>query len=159
MADSQIYSKEKIPSFDELLDNLSDEEVSQLSNYTEQAEFVPGETIFYEDERGDALYIIQAGSVEISKLSSTEGQEYIPLITLKEGNVFGEMSFLSEGKTYAAAIANTHVNVFKITRNNFNHMVENHPQLACSIYQALCKILVYRLRRADEKAKKLTERK
>ncbi len=158
MDDSQIYSQEEIPSFDELLDDLSDEEVTQLSNYTEQSEYVPGETIFYENEQGNALYIIQAGSVEISKISDMEGREYIPLITLKEGNVFGEMSFLSEGKTYAAAVANTHVNVFKISRENFNHMLDNHPRLACSIYRALSKILVYRLRRADEKAKNLIEK-
>ncbi len=157
MEDSQVYSQEEIPSFDELMDGLSDEEVTQLSNYTKQAEYIPGETIFYENEPGNALYIIQAGSVEISKISDLEGREYMPLITLKEGNVFGEMSFLSEGQTSASAVANTHVSVFKISREDFNHMISNHPRLACSIYRALSKILVYRLRRADEKTKNLIE--
>ncbi|MFP4686896.1 MAG: cyclic nucleotide-binding domain-containing protein [bacterium] len=159
MRNPQVFSEEKIPTFDELLNDLSDEEVEQLSQFTEKSEYVPGETIFYENEAGDALYIIQNGAVEICKMSNQKGREYVPLITLKEGNVFGEMSFLLETTSWAAAVAAAYTTIFKITRLQFEHIVEEYPALGCKIYNALCQILAYRLRRADEKAKELAELK
>ncbi len=159
MSNTQIFNEETIPTFDELLNDLTDDEVEDLSRFTEKAEYVPGETIFYENDPGDALYIIQSGKVEICKMTNEKGKEYVPLITLKEGNVFGEMSFLLDSHSWAAAVAATYSTIFKISRQQFNHITEEYPKLGCKIYNALCQILVYRLRRADEKAKELAELK
>ncbi|MFB6355386.1 MAG: cyclic nucleotide-binding domain-containing protein [bacterium] len=61
--DSKLFEKEEVPTFDQLLNNLTDEEVSTLSQYTDKLEFVPGETIFYQNEPGDSVFIIQRGKV------------------------------------------------------------------------------------------------
>ena len=151
MVEPMIFDEEKIPTFDELLDDLTDEEVRILSSHTEKVEFVPGETIFYEDEPSNYLYIVQQGSVEISKMTDEVGEEYVAFVTLRPGNVFGEMSFLMNTKTSATAVAKDHVVLYRINRNAFEDMIENHAAMACKIYQAICQILVYRLKRTDSK--------
>ncbi len=159
MTSPEVFKKETIPTFDELLENLSDEEVEELSRHLTSEEYVPGETIFYEGDPGDNLYIIQSGEVEISKMSDKEGEEYIPLITLEKGNIFGEMSFIPKSESFAAAVAGTFCTLFTLSRDDFEQIIEEAPTLGCKIYHALCLVLIYRLRRADRKASELGELK
>lgn len=158
MAKSDILKQEEIPSFEELLSDLSDGHVERLSRYLKRVEYVPGETIFYENDSSDCLYIIQVGSVEISKISDQEGEEYVPLVKLDEGNIFGELSFLTDSRRSASAVASTHVVLYEMSKKDFNTIIENHPDLACKVYDAILNVLAYRLRRTDKKLVNLSER-
>lgn len=157
MDNSRVLKPEEIPSFEELLADLSDTQVDRLSEYLDRREYVPGETIFYQGDPSNCLYIIQVGTVEISKMSSEEGDEYTPLVELSEGNIFGEMSFLTESDRSASAVASTHVVLFSLSRDNFETIVEEHPSLACELYHAVTQVLCYRLQRTDDKLIKLSE--
>lgn len=145
-----LFSEEEVPTFDELMSGLTDEQVEILSSYTDKEEYVSGEAVFYENEPGDSIYIIQSGSVEISKMSE-ETDEYLPFVTLKPGNIFGEMSFLRNSPTSANAIAQSHTVLYKVDRSSFHEITEHYPDLGCQIYQAISQILVYRLKRTDAK--------
>lgn len=158
MADTDILKQEEIPSFEELLSDLSDHHVEKLSQFLERVEYVPGETIFYENDPSECLYIIQVGSVEISKISDQEGEEYVPLVELDEGNIFGELSFLTDSPRSASAVASTHLVVYELNKEDFANIVENHPELACQVYDAILNVLAYRLRRTDKKLVQLSER-
>jgi CRP-like cAMP-binding protein len=158
MAATDILQQEEIPSFEELLSDLSDDEVEQLSQFLHRAEYVPGETIFYEGDSSDCLYVIQVGSVEISKISDKEGQEYVPLVKLNEGNILGELSFLTDSSRSASAVASTHVVLYEMSKTDFNSVIQNHPELACKFYDAILNVLAYRLRRTDENLVNLAEK-
>lgn len=146
---SHLLTQETIPTFDELLGNLGDEEVELLSGYFRKVEFVPGESIFYENEESDSLYVIQAGSVEISKFAREDDGEYTPLVTLNEGNIIGEVSFLTETDRSASAVSSTHTVLYELTRSDFREIYDSHPKLACKIYDAILRVLAYRLERTD----------
>lgn len=158
METSEILQPEDIPSFEELLSDLSDQEVDQLVNFLDREQYVPGETIFYQEEPSTSLFIIQSGTVEISKMSSEEGDEYTPLVQLTEGNIFGEISFLTKSDRSASAVASTRVVLYSISRNNFENIITEHPSLACRIYDALVQVLCYRLQRTDRKLIDLADR-
>jgi len=151
MANPNLFEEETIPTFEELMDDLTDEEIELLSQHTERVEFVSGETIFYENQPAESIYIIQTGSVEISKLSNGKDDEYVPFVTLTTGNIFGEMSFLMKTETNASAVARQPTTLYRIKREDFDEIVEEYPKLGCKLYQGICQILVYRLRRTDEK--------
>ena len=51
----------------DLFSNLSFEQLDAVHGATEQAEYVAGEVIFREDDRGDALYLLIEGDVAIIK--------------------------------------------------------------------------------------------
>ena len=61
-----------------------------------------GQTIFNEDSSGDWVYLVLSGSVEISK---TIGGKKFVLEVLKEGEVFGELSFIGGIKRTANVTA------------------------------------------------------
>ena len=61
-----------------------------------------GQIIFKEDSAGDWVYVILSGSVEISR--TIQGQKFV-LAELKEGEAFGELSFLGGIKRTATVHA------------------------------------------------------
>jgi len=65
-------------------------------------EFQPGEVIFREGDRGNKLFIIQDGEVEITKQAD---DDEVPLANLKAGAVFGEMALVGKGYRTATARA------------------------------------------------------
>lgn len=102
--------------------------------------------------------MIQVGSVEISKMSDQEGEEYVPLVQLEEGNIFGELFFLTDSPRSASAVAATHVVLYEMSKEDFSSIINNHPELACKVYDAILNVLAYRLRRTDKKLVDLSER-
>ncbi len=69
-----------------------------------------GQVIFLEGSSGDWVYVVLSGKVEISK--NIGGRRYV-IETLKEGEVFGELSFLGGIKRSASAqaLGNTTVGI------------------------------------------------
>jgi len=86
--------------------------------------------LFCEGEPGDELFIIQKGSVKISKVI---GDNEVLLAVLKVGDIFGEMALL-EGKPRAAsASAYDECEVVVVNRANFEQMIKTQPQLIAKV--------------------------
>lgn len=105
-----------------------------------QLEFQKGEYIFREGDRGNKLFIITSGEVEIFK---NVADEEVPLITLKQGSVFGEMALVGGGYRTASARAVTRVACFAMSQAMFRHKLTTEVP---SWMQALFTALVDRLR-------------
>ena len=85
-----------------------------------------GDIIFAEGEPGDEFFVINSGSVKISKI--IDNKEVL-LGTLKEGDIFGEMALL-EGKPRAAsAVASEDSTIMAASKSNFDFLIKNQPQL------------------------------
>ena len=82
--------------------------------------------IFSEAEPGAELYIIQKGTVKISKI--VEDQEVL-IALLPTGDIFGEMALLENKPRSASAIAHDDVTLMVVNRQNFQRMVQAQPQL------------------------------
>jgi CRP-like cAMP-binding protein len=82
--------------------------------------------IFSECEPGDELYIIQKGSVKITKI--VDNKEVL-LAVLKSSDIFGEMALLESKPRSASAIAYENCVVMAVNRANFERMVSSQPQI------------------------------
>jgi CRP-like cAMP-binding protein len=82
--------------------------------------------IFAEGEPGDELYIIQKGSVKITKI--VDNNEVL-LAVLKSGDIFGEMSLLESKPRAASAVAYEDTVVLAVNRANFARMISTQPQI------------------------------
>ena len=82
--------------------------------------------IFSESMNGADMFIIQEGSVRITKV--VEDSE-VTLALLKKGDMFGEMALLENKPRSASAIAHEECRVMVINRKNFEQMVTTQPQL------------------------------
>ncbi len=82
--------------------------------------------IFSENEPGKELYIIQKGSVKITKITNNNE---VMLAILKAGDIFGEMALLENKPRSASAIAYEDTAVLTVNKANFELMVKTQPQL------------------------------
>lgn len=88
------------------------------------------EKILEEGQKGDGLYMLLSGKVEVSK--KADGKRQV-LAHLKEGDVFGEMSLLSNNPVSANIKTLKKSIVLKLPRRTFSEIVSTHPQLLAHI--------------------------
>ena len=82
--------------------------------------------IFSECQTGADMFILQEGSVKITKV--VDNSE-VTLAVLKKGDMFGEMALLENKIRSANAIAHEECKVMVINRKNFDNMVATQPQI------------------------------
>ena len=85
------------------------------------------EAILAEGQRGDGLYLVLSGRVRVLKSKNADKQ--IVLAKLKEGDVFGEMSLLSNEPVNATVVAETRAIILRLPRKAFAEVLSTHPQL------------------------------
>jgi CRP-like cAMP-binding protein len=107
--------------------------------------------IFREGEVGDKMYIIQEGSVRISK--KIGGNEHI-LAVLGKGDFFGEMALVNQEPRTATATAATTVRMLTFNRDGFLGMIEKNGKIALNIIDKLCR----RLNNANQQIQHLVKR-
>jgi CRP-like cAMP-binding protein len=90
--------------------------------------------IFAEGESGEELYIIQSGSVKITKVVN---DNEVILAILKPGDIFGEMSLLESKPRSATAIAYENTTLMTVLRKNFELMSTTQPQIISKLTQLL----------------------
>ena len=84
------------------------------------------EMLFAEGEFGDEFFVIQSGSVKISKI--IDNKEVL-LTTLTAGDIFGEMALLESKPRAASALASENCAVMAVNKANFELMIKTQPQL------------------------------
>ena len=89
-----------------------------------------GYLLFAEGEPGHELYVIQEGSVKISKI--VNGQEVI-LAVLRKGDIFGEMALLEDKPRTANAEILEECTVLAVNRANFEGLIKTSPELVARL--------------------------
>ncbi len=88
------------------------------------------EKLLEEGEKGDGLYLLLSGRAEVSK--KVDGKRQV-LAHLKEGDVFGEMSLLTNNPVSANIKTLKKSIVLKLPRRVFAEIASTHPQLLAHI--------------------------
>ncbi len=82
--------------------------------------------VFCETMPGRELYIIQKGSVKITKIVN---DNEVLLAVLKQGDIFGEMSLIENKPRSASAVAFEDAVLLAVNKENFARMVSTQPQI------------------------------
>jgi CRP-like cAMP-binding protein len=90
--------------------------------------------VFCENMPGKEMYIIQKGSVKITKILE-DGE--VMLALLKQGDMFGEMSLIESKPRSASAIAYEDAVLLAVNRENFSRMVKTQPQIIARLTTTL----------------------
>jgi nitric-oxide synthase, bacterial len=112
----------------QLFKALSETELETLESSVEVLDVDAGHVIVYEGEIGDALYVIETGSVQVFTFAQ-DGQERV-LAKLNQGQYFGEQALLPGrlGRRNASVRAFSDVRVLKITKMAFQKALStNNP--------------------------------
>jgi len=134
----------------DLFSGVSERALESLLAITTTIRPKPGDLIFREGDKGDALYIILDGEVRISKDIHGVGEE--ALAFLKAGSYFGEMALLDEKALRSAhAIAGGTCHLGVIKRDALLELMEKDRNLANEILWSFVGTLSSRLRESNEK--------
>jgi CRP-like cAMP-binding protein len=120
-------------------------DILAFAELVRERSFPKGSVIVFEDDPGDALYLVAKGQVKVV-LIGEDGREVI-LSVLGEGNFFGEMSLIDEKPRSATVIAMVDSAVLVLRREDFQARLRTSPEIAIALLRELSR----RLRRADEK--------
>jgi len=101
-------------------------------------EYEAGEVIFKKGQEGESLYLILNGNVTIAD----DGRE---IATLKQGDMFGEMALISQGKRSADAVAVSDVSLLALKMDIINNIMPRDVSV-----QLLVNIILTLSRRLQE---------
>jgi len=89
--------------------------------------FEPGQVVFREGDRGDWLYVVVDGEVEVLKTIPDRGET--SLRTLGPGECFGEIALVSDRPRSATVRSRGNVNLLAVDREAFQALFSNLPPL------------------------------
>ncbi|MCP9818831.1 mechanosensitive ion channel [Synechococcus sp. Cruz-9H2] len=110
-----------------LFGDLSEEEMLQLATTTSCLRFAPGEVVVREGNRGDSLFQVVQGQVEV--LKNQDNDEPFRVACLKPGDVFGEMSMLTDTSRSATVRALEECVLLEVSRPSLGPLLQQNPPL------------------------------
>ena len=110
--------------------DLSPDFIAHLKESVELLRFAPGQVIAQQGDTADSFYLVRIGFVKISE--EYPGGELI-LAYLSRGDYFGEIGLLGGGVRTATCTALDHVEVVRISGNDFLEMIAKFPSVRAGL--------------------------
>lgn len=121
----------------DLFSQIPGEDLAAVAIISTEERREQGDEVFAEGEAGDALYLVIDGKVRVHK------QDRV-IAELGERECFGEMAILDAAPRSATVTAVNDTNLLKLTREDFQDIMAEKPEIAMGII----KVLTRRLRDA-----------
>jgi CRP/FNR family transcriptional regulator len=119
----------------ELFSSLTDDELREITRSIVIKKFRKGQTILYEEDTNEYMYIIFEG--EVKAIQTTEEGKEIILAMHGSGDFFGEISLL-DGKTIPARVMATKDAITVIISKRDFYSLLGHNKVAIKMSQILC---------------------
>lgn len=119
-----------------LFSRLSDQTLAELSSALEERHYADGEVLFHKGDRGDEMFIIQAGSVAIYDPSPDKPGQERPLRIFRAGETLGEMALIDYQPRTLSARAVQPAQVLVLKGDDFRRLLRD-PDLALAVMAGL----------------------
>jgi voltage-gated potassium channel len=97
--------------------------LKEVASALEQKFYAPGDTIIRIGELGDEMFVIGHGVVDVIL------EDGSIVAQLHEGQFFGEAALLKETTRNANVRASTYTDLYRLSKDDFLRIIENHPEL------------------------------
>jgi CRP-like cAMP-binding protein len=124
----------------ELFENQPPEVIKAVLVQGRTMEFGPGDIIFRQGDRGDQMFIVKSGVLEVFARQADTG-DMTPLAYLGPGEVLGELALLTGSPRSASVRSPEHAEIFTVEKSVFIDLMETLPTFA----RNLCLVLAKRL--------------
>jgi CRP-like cAMP-binding protein len=116
-----------------MFERLKEEELATVDTWAEVIKLDPGEFVIKESEKGDCLYVVLSGSVEI--FTFDENDKIVVLAEHLRGDYFGEQALLpgSSGERTAYARTNGPTRLIKIPKAYFRLILNRDSELSTAL--------------------------
>jgi CRP-like cAMP-binding protein/thioredoxin reductase/Fe-S-cluster-containing hydrogenase component 2 len=110
--------------------SLDEDELDDVASHAILKSFEAGEELFHEGDEADGLYLIQSGSVTVSRMIA--GREVV-LFYVAAGNYIGEMSLVSGEPRYATVRAAVATDAVMIKADRMREIIARNPEIRSSL--------------------------
>ena len=114
---------------------LDFQELENLAKSVDQVTYKAGEDVFHGHDRGDALYVVESGSIRV--WVRDEDVQDITLSELKPGDFFGELSVFDGGERSANATAIVDTVLHRLSRQDFQDFLVKYPEAAVDVIREI----------------------
>ena len=139
-----FYKKEIIKDSIELYELLNSEEKQEIfareKFLMKRLYFKPNDKVINEGDLGDCAYIVETGSLEVSKINDQNNKQILG--QLKENDIFGELGLIDGLPRSATVTALENCTIKVLTKEAFNSLMKKNPNALIPIF----KVLAARLR-------------
>lgn len=138
--DEKLHQSAKDQMF--IFNGLDDQELKLLLRETTVLSCDEGDLIVRDGNVGNELFVVLSGAVEVTKVKDGEN---FSIALIGEGEVFGEMAFVSKRKRTATVTAVTNSEIMVLTHDFFSKFIDSQPVIASKVLLNLAVILSDRL--------------
>jgi len=134
----------------DMFNGLSDEELSEVAALCSDAAYKAGQTILSVKGVSDKVYLVRKGTVQIianleSGEEETEPEEAV-LVTLGEGQSFGEMGLVDRGARSATVRATSNAEVYVMNCDKFLALCNRDTHVGFLVMRNIAADLSFKLR-------------
>lgn len=123
-----------------MFDGLSNAELNAIERLLRPRLTYPGEVLIRKGERGDTMYLISSGAVEVDLASGP--------VRLGSGDFFGELALLTNRRRTADVVSIGYSRLLGLAGRDFRQFLKGHPD----IRRRIRAVAEERLRQPDETA-------
>jgi len=130
-----------------LFRNLSLDQIEAVHQITKEVEYLPGEVILRQDDRGDELYLLLEGRVRIFTNYGEPSEDEKPAQSAVSS--FGEMAVLHDGTRTATVVAAERSHLLCLDGNSLRELLMQMPEISFEMFR----VLVERVRTAEDQVR------
>ena len=123
-----------------IFQSMEETEIAEFLGYCAKVECFDGHQLFSEKDYGETMNIIIKGSVDIVR------QDKSVIVSLQEGDFFGEVALFDYTLRTAGAIARGDTILIEIHRSDFNKLFMKTPKIAAKLLYQMMTEMSRRLR-------------
>lgn len=132
-----------------LLEDLNDQELTEVARMIKTLKFKKGEQLFQEKDDTKGLYLIVSGKVTIFKVTPDDWKQTLAVYT--KGHFFGELSILEHRVHEASAVATEDTEIFLIGKKDFENLEKERSEIAFKIIKKVALIVSKNLKRMNDR--------
>jgi len=132
-----------------LFDGLKANEIKNIAKHLSFIELSKDDILFKEGEKGNSVFFVVEGTLDVIKESLTG--ESVIITALHRGRSIGEMSIIDDFPRSATVKARTQVKLVILTREGFDLLLEENPQVGIKILKKISRLLSLNLRKTSSR--------
>ncbi|HWP19056.1 MAG TPA: cyclic nucleotide-binding domain-containing protein [Burkholderiaceae bacterium] len=131
-------------------------ELDRMSQYLDFVEVPANKEVIGQDEQGDYMLIVLAGTVAVDRVQPWGGRAR--LAEARPGDMLGEMSLLDAGARFSACTTLTPCVLAVLDAEALDRMIMKEPRLGLALLASLARRLSLRLRQVSARLSALLSR-
>jgi CRP/FNR family transcriptional regulator len=128
-----------------IFSGLTEEQLGELASLAVPRRWTSGEVIFREGDSGDTCYVVQQGSVRVTR-NHSDGRT-ITLAELRPGDLFGELAMFDSERRSATVEAVEDTTGVALLAGDMRRLLLRHPEISIKLLSAFAD----RLKEANER--------